>query len=200
ANLLLARTTARQQEMAIRAALGAGRGRLVRQMLIESVMLSMMGCALGVVLAMVIGQAVPAIRAFYIPRLDEVGVDRTLLIVATAVSMMSGILFGLAPALQIGRRDLAIALHRGEAASTGRVGGLRLRNMLVVAQLALAVVLLTGAGLMTNTLLRLLNVDLGFQRDRVLAISTSLPLKKYDAIRRAQFERTLAAEVGRMPA
>jgi predicted permease len=199
ANLLLARTTARQQEMAIRAALGAGRGRLVRQMLIESVMLSMMGGVLGVGLAVAIVQAVPAIRAFYIPRLDEVGVDRTLLIIAAAVSMMSGILFGLAPALQIGRRDLAVALHRGEAGSTGRAGGLRLRNLLVVAQLALAVVLLTGAGLMTNTLLRLLNVDLGFQRDRVLAISTSLPYKKYDAIRRAQFQRRLAAEVGRMP-
>ncbi len=199
ANLLLARTAARQKEMAIRAALGAGRGRLVRQTLIESVLLSMIGGAVGAGLAVLAVRAVPAIRSFYIPRLDEIVVDHTVLIVAAAVAVASGILFGLAPAFQLGRRDLGVALHQGDAISAVRVGGLRIRNVLVVAQLALAVVLLSGAGLMTNTLFRLLNVDLGFERGHILTISTSLPYKKYDATRSAEFVRRLAEEVSRMP-
>jgi predicted permease len=200
ASLLLARTTVRQKEMAIRAALGAGRSRLVRQTLIESVMLSMMGGIAGVLLAVALVRVVPSIQAVYIPRLDEVvALDRTLLIVAAATAMLSGILFGLAPAFQIGRTDLTVALHQSDATSTGHLSALRLRNVLVVGQLALAVILLSGAGLMTNTLLRLLNIDLGFQRDHLLTIHTSLPYKKYDHIRSAEFQRRLAAEISRLP-
>ena len=199
ANLLLARTTARQKEMAIRAAFGAGRGRLVRQTLIESLVLSMIGGAVGAGVAVLAVRAVPGIRSFYIPRLEEVVVDHTILIVAVAAAMASGILFGLAPALQLSREDLAVALHSSDAISAGHVRGLRIRNVLVIAQLALAVVLLSGAGLMVNTLFRLLNIDLGFRRDHVLAIGISLPYKKYDATRGAEFERRLAVEVSRMP-
>jgi putative ABC transport system permease protein len=199
ANLLLTRTNARQKEMAIRAALGAGRTRLVRQSLIESVMLSMIGGVGGIALAIIAVRATPSIRAFYIPRLEEVVVDRTLLLVAAAMAVASGILFGLAPSFHIARRDLGVVLQQGDGESTGRVGGLQLRNVLVVAQLALAVVLLSGAGLMTNTFLRLLNIDIGFKRDQVLAIGASLPYKRYDSARSAEFERRLAAEVGRMP-
>jgi predicted permease len=199
ANLLLARTQARQKEMAIRAALGAGRGRLVRQTLIESVLLSMIGGAVGAALAALAVRAVPVIKSFYIPRLEEIVVDHTVFIAAAAVAMASGILFGLAPAFQHGRKDLGVALHQGDAVSAGRVVGLRPLNVLVVAQLALAIVLLCGAGLMINTLFRLLNIDLGFQRHHVLTISTSLPYKKYDATRSAEFSRRLAEEVRRMP-
>ncbi len=199
ANLLLARTTARQKEMAIRAALGAGRGRLVRQTLIESLMLSSIGGVMGAALAAFAVRAVPAIRAFYIPRLEEIAVDRTVFIVAALAAMVCGILFGLAPALQLGRRDLNVALHQGDAVSTAHAGGLRIRNVLVIAQLGLAVVLLSGVGLMTNTLLRLLNIDLGFRRDHVITIGTSLPYKKYDAIHSLEFARRLAVEVSRMP-
>lgn len=199
ANLLLARSTARQKEMAIRAALGAGRARLVRQTLVESVMLSLIGGVAGAALAIAAVRAVPAVQSFRIPRADEVVVDYTVLVAAAAIAIASGILCGLAPAFQAGRRDLALAMHQGDAIMAARVGGLPLRNVLVVAQLALAMVLLSGAGLMTNTLLRLLNIDLGFEPDRVLAIQISPPYRKYDAARRAELARRLAAEVGRMP-
>ncbi len=199
ANLLLARNSARQKEMAIRVALGAGRARLVRQTLIESIILSMFGGAAGAGLATLAVRAVPWIRSFYIPRLEEVTVDYTILFAAAAVAMASGILFGLGPAIQLARGHVAAALHQGDAISTGRIGGLRLRNVLVVAQLAIAVVLLSGAGLMTNTLFRLLNIDLGFQRDYILTIRTSLPYKRYDTTRSAEFVRRLAEEVSRMP-
>ncbi len=196
ANLLMARSTARQKEMAIRASLGAGRFRLVRQTLVESVLLAFMGGALGFGLALVLVRAVPRIRAFYIPRVEEIAVDQTVLFVAAIVSLASGILLGLAPAFQIGLRNLGVALR---TQSSGRPGGQRLRNSLVVIQLALALVLLCGAGLMTNSLLRLLNIELGFERHNVITISTSLPSWKYDRNRGTEFRRRLLAEVSRMP-
>jgi predicted permease len=199
ANLLLARGMTRQKEMAIRAALGAGRGRLVRQSLIESLLLSLIGGTLGVALAALSVYAVPAIKAFYIPRLDEIAVDYTFFLAAAAVAVASGILFGLAPAFQLGRRDLGVAMRQGDAIAAGHWGGLRVRNALVVAQLALALVLMSGAGLMTNTLLRLLNIDLGFQRDHLLTVSAPLPYKKYDAARQSDFQRRLARELSRLP-
>ena len=199
ANLLLVRNTSREKEMAIRAALGAGRGRLVRQTLMESLTLSVMGGCVGAGFAVVLVRAVPAIRSFYIPRLEEIVVDQGILFTAMAVAIVSGILFGLAPAFQAGRRDLGVALHQGDATPAGRVVGLRLRQVLVIAQLALAVVLLCGAGLMTGTLFRLLNIDLGFKRGEVLTVSFSLSDKKYDASRSVEFARRLAQEVGGMP-
>jgi putative ABC transport system permease protein len=199
ANLVLARSMARRKEMAIRAALGAGRWRLLRQSVVESVLLASIGGALGIALAFAAVRAVPAIRAIRIPRLEEIAVDRTVLIVAALTTLASGVLFGLAPVFQIGRRDLGLALHRGQGLGVEGRGGLGIRNVLVVAQMALALVLLSGAGLMTNSLLRLLNVDLGFERGHVLTIATNLPYKKYDAAREVAFQRRLAAEVRRMP-
>ena len=199
ANLQLARFFGRQKEMAIRAALGAGRGRLVRQVLVESVTLSMLGGAGGIILAQWVVAAIPEIRTFYLPRVDEISVDRTTLLVTTIVTLATGILCALAPALEIGRRDIRAALQQSEALSVAHPGGLRLRSLLVVAQLALAFTLLSGAGLMTNTLLRLLNIDLGFERDHILTIRSALPYQKYDRNRRADFERRLAAQVSRMP-
>jgi putative ABC transport system permease protein len=150
-------------------------------------------------LAVIAVRAFPAFHAFYIPRLEEVVVDHTILVVAMAVAMGSGILFGLAPASQFGRRNPAAALHPGDAASFVRVAGIRLRNVLVTTQLALAVVLLSGAGLMTNTLIRLLRLDLGFERDHLVVIQTILPFRKYTPVTSAEFVRKLAAEVERLP-
>jgi putative ABC transport system permease protein len=195
----MARATARQAEMAIRASLGAGRFRLMRQTLVESVLLALMGGSLGVPLAVSLVRAVPAVRAFYIPRAQEIVVDYKMLVVVIAISLASGIIFGLAPALQIGHQELGRALQRGSASAGLPAGGLHLRNTLVVAQLALALVLLSGAGLMTNSLLRLLNIDLGFERANVITIGTSLPYKRYDRNLRAEFHRRLMAEVRRMP-
>ncbi len=199
ANLVLARSMARRKEMAIRAALGAGRFRLLKQSVVESVLLASIGGALGIALAFAAVRAVPAIRAIRIPRLEEITVDRTLLIVAALTALASGVFCGLAPVFQIGRRDLGLALHQGQGLGVEGRRGMGIRNVLVVAQMALALVLLSGAGLMANSLLRLLNVDLGFDRGHVLTIATNLPYKRYDAARSAEFQRRLAAEVLRMP-
>jgi putative ABC transport system permease protein len=195
ANLLLARATARQREMALRAALGASRWRLARQTLVESVLLGTMGGAAGIVLAFALVRAVPAIKAIQIPRGEEVAVDGAMLLAAAAVSIASGFLFGLAPALEPWRGGLITRLGAGEGAGVTR-SSQRLRSALVVAQLALALVLLSGAGLMTNTLLRLVNVDLGFERAHVVVVET-----KYRGAPQAlaHSTRTLAEEIRRMP-
>lgn len=198
ANLMLVRGTGRSREMAIRASLGAGRKRLAAQMLTESVLLAAIGGVVGMALAFAAVRAVPAITAFEIPRVEEIVVDRAFLLVAFTASMASGVLCGLAPALQAWRRDLIGGLHRSEALP-GRLSGQRLREALVVAQLALSMVLLSGAGLMTNTLFRLLNVDLGFARSNVFKVRPSLPSKKYDRPRSAQFLRQVAEQVRGIP-
>ena len=200
ANLLLARSTARQQEMAIRASLGAGRARLVRQALVESILLASFGGALGLGVAVAVVRVVPSIRVFYIPRLEEIAVDHTLLMIAVLLSAATGIAFGLAPALQIRRReDLGTALHQDTRSASGSAGARHIRNALVVAQLALALVLLSGAGLMTNSLLQLLRINLGFERANLLTVNILLPYKRYDHNRTVEFERRLLSEVSRMP-
>jgi predicted permease len=198
ANLLLARATTRQREMAIRSSLGAGRFRLLRQTFVESVLLAAIGGTLGLGLAILAMRALPAIRAFEIPRVEELAVGPAALLIAAAVSLGSAILFGLAPALQTGRGDLHIAMHQSGLSPRTGAGGQRIRHTLVVGQLTLTLVLLSGAGLMANSLIRLLHIDLGFDRSNVTTIETSLP-RRYDRIRRAEFQRRLAAEVRRMP-
>jgi len=216
ANLVLARGTGRRREMAIRASVGAGRARLAAQLLTESVLLAAIGGVIGMGLAVAAVRAAPAIRAIEIPRAEEIAVDREFLLIGLGISLASGILFGLAPAVQAWRRDLIASLHRGEAPA-GRLGGQHVRDALVAAQLALVMVLLTGAGLMTNTLLRLLNVDLGFARSNVFTVAPSTPramlpayLPKADAAartayfeqwrgHRAQFVRQVAEQVRHIP-
>lgn len=191
ANMLIARATVRQKEMAIRACLGASRLRLIRQNLIESIVLALIGGTLGILLANAAVRAVPAIKAFYIPRIDEVTVTNAVLLFAVSITVVSGLLSGLAPALQLARKSPGPAL--------GGTGGGRLRDALVVAQLALALMLLAGAGLMTNSLIRMLRIDVGFERANVITVNMNLPYKKYDRTKGAEFQKRLMAEVRGMP-
>jgi putative ABC transport system permease protein len=196
ANLMLARGTGRRREMAIRAAVGAGRWRLAAQCLTESVMLAAIGGALGMALAFAAVRAAPAIKAIEIPRAQEIAVDGGFFLIGLGVSLASGVLFGLAPAFQVWRRDLSASLHRGEAPAA-TMGGQGFRHALVAAQLALAMVLLSGAGLMTNTLVRLLNVDLGFEPSSIFSVDPGIYLR--DRAANAGLMRGLAERVRRMP-
>jgi putative ABC transport system permease protein len=177
ANLLLSRAAGRQKEFALRAALGAGRMRLVRQMLTESVLLAMIGGVVGVVLAF---WGVNWLLAFGpdIPRLSEIGIDLRVLAFTLAISVTTGVLFGLIPALQASRPDLNDALKEGSRGST--CGRSRiLRNVFVIAEVSLALVLLIGAGLMIRSLIRLQAVETGFKAENVLTMRLELPVKKY---------------------
>ena len=199
ANLLLARGAGRRREMAIRAAVGASRSRLAIQMLTESLLLTAIGGVGGMALACAAVRVAPAIRAINIPRLEEIAVDRQFLLIGLAVSLLSGIIFGVAPALQSWRRDLNTALHRGEAAA-GSLAGQGFRNVLVAAQVALVMVLLSGAGLMTNTLFRLLSVDLGFARSNLFKVeATVYTPQRRDRAFGARYLHELAQRIRLMP-
>jgi putative ABC transport system permease protein len=178
ASMLLARGTARQRELAIRAALGSGRGRIIRQLLTESLLLAVVGGGLGVVIAAWGVDGLVALAPQSIPRLDEVRLGVPVLTFALAVSLASGVLAGLVPALQASRPDLVDALKNGAAAVTGRS---RARSTLVVAEIALALILVIGAGLMIRTLLRLLDVQTGMSADpaRVFVAELNLPGARY---------------------
>jgi putative ABC transport system permease protein len=177
--MLLARATAREREMAIRVAVGASRFRLLRQGLVESVLLSILGGAVGVFLAIWRIALVKTIGAQTIPRLAEVNLDATVLAVTFAVAVGTGIIFGVVPSLASGQPDLTKSLKEGGRGSTvGRYRN-RLRNSLVVAEVALALVLLTGAGLLIKSFVRLQNVNPGFNPKNVLTMEISLPALKY---------------------
>ena len=178
ANLLLSRAAARQKELALRAALGAGRVRLVRQMLTESVLLALMGGLLGIALAYWGIQLLIAFGPDNIPRLSEISIEPRVLGFTFGISLLTGVLFGLIPALQASRPDLNDALKEGSRGSTG--GRSRtFRNVFVVAEVSLALVLLIGAGLMIRSFLQLQSVDSGFNRENVLTMRAQLPRKKY---------------------
>jgi predicted permease len=172
ANLLLARSTARRREMAIRAAMGATQGRMIRQLLTESVLLALAGGALGLLLARWGTQAVVAAIPGGLPRMENIGVDKWVLAFTMALSVATGVIFGLVPALQTSRLDLHTTLQEGSRGSTG--GQNRLRSVLVVAEVAASLVLLIGAGLMLKTMWRLSRVGPGFNPRGLLTFSVSL--------------------------
>lgn len=178
ANLLLSRAVARSKELALRAALGASRLRLVRQMLAESVLLALMGGVLGVLLAYWGIQVLIAFGPDNIPRLNEITIDPRVLGFTFGISLLTGVLFGLIPALQASRPDLNDALKEGSRGSTG--GRSRtFRNVFVVAEVSLALVLLIGAGLMIRSFMQLQSVQTGFNPENVLTMRAQLPRKKY---------------------
>jgi putative ABC transport system permease protein len=178
ANLLLVRASVRGREVAIRSALGARRGRLVAQMLSESLVLALAGGALGLLLAHLAIPAVQSLSAGSIPRVADVTIDRTVLLFAFGASVLTGVIFGLVPALQISRTGAGAVLKEGGRSSVG-TGGTWLRNGLLVGQVALALVLLVGASLLLRSFARLTHVDPGFTTDGVLAFQVSLPSPAY---------------------
>lgn len=177
ANLLLARAAARQKEIAIRAALGASRFRIVRQLLIESLLLSTFGGALGLLAATFGLKALIAASPADLPRIAEISLDNHVLVFTIVVSMLTGILFGLAPALQVSKPNLNETLKESGRHSTTGTG--LLRSGFVVVQVALSLILLIGAGLIIRSFWRLLGTSPGFTHEKVLTAKLSLPFAKY---------------------
>lgn len=180
ANLQLARATSRAREIALRMSVGAGRSRVLRQLLTESVTLSLAGGIPGIFLAVAMTRAVVALMPeFYVPNEARITVNAYVLTFSAAVSILTGILFGLAPAIECSRLDLVETLKDGgKGGGAGSAGG-RTRNLLVIAEVALSVVLLVGASLTVRGFVSLQSTELGFQPDRVLMIDVQLPAKRY---------------------
>jgi putative ABC transport system permease protein len=175
ANLMLARATARGREIGIRAALGASRWRLVRGLLVEGVVLSLVGAGIGVLLAY---GGVQVLRAWLppgMPRVANIAIDLRVLGSAIASAVATGVFFGIAPALHSSRPNLTTALKDAGRGSTAGAGNQALRSLLVVAEVSLAVVLLVGAGLFTASFVKLMRVDTGFDYDNVLTLSVGIP-------------------------
>jgi putative ABC transport system permease protein len=180
ANLLLARASARQKEIAVRAALGASRGTLVRQLLTESVLLSLLGGAAGLVLAWWGTEALVRLSPPELADLQAVKLSAPVLLFTFGVAMLTGIIFGLVPAFEAARVELNETLKEGGKHPGGASRSHRLRNVFVVAEVALALVLLIGAGLLIRSFARLQAVDPGFNADNLLTMRVSLPGRKYD--------------------
>ena len=172
ANLLLVRASARRKEMAVRVALGADRWRIIRQLLTESLLLSAVGAALGILLALWGTSFIASQLPDGIPRLQEAQVDAPVLVFTLAVSLLTGLLFGLAPALQASRPNLTEGLKEGDRGSSG--GRQRLRGMLVIGEVALTLTLLVGAGLLIQSFRRVLEVDPGFKPQNLLMMQVSV--------------------------
>jgi putative ABC transport system permease protein len=179
ANLLLARAAARRREMAIRGALGASRSRVVRLLLTESVLLAVVGGSLGLLLAIWSLDLLVSLKPANLPRLAEIGVNRTVFLFTAAVSVLTGVLFGLAPAWQVSKSDLNEGLKESGRGGSDAPRRQRMRALLVISEVALSLVLLIGAGLMIRSFSRLLTVDPGFKTDHVLTAFVSLPTAKY---------------------
>jgi putative ABC transport system permease protein len=179
ANLLLARAGARTREVAVRTALGAGRGRLLRQFLTECLVLGLTGGALGVALAFAGMRGLKAWLPPDLPRVEEIKIDGRVLLFSLGASLLAALFFGLAPAWQASGTALSNALREGSAGAGESGGSKRLRHVLVVAETALSFVLLIGAGLLGQSFLRLQEVDLGFRPTHVLTAGLSLPRTQY---------------------
>jgi putative ABC transport system permease protein len=179
ANLLLSRSLGRRKEFTLRAALGAGHGRLVRQLLTESILLALVAGFAGILLAQAGIYFVKIFGPSNIPRLREVSLDFRVFVFAIAGTLASGILFGLAPALGAAHENLVESLKEGGQRSGGSIAGARVRSALLVSELSLAFVLVVAAGLLIQTFFHLLSVDPGFNPARVLTFELSLPATKY---------------------
>jgi putative ABC transport system permease protein len=200
ANLMLARAAARQKEIAVRTALGASRWRVVRQLLAESVLLSLVGGGAGLLLAAWGVDLLIKLNEQGVPRSTEIGLDGRVLLFTLGVSVLTGLVFGIAPAFQTTAVNLHDTLKEG-GRSGGQLGSRRgARNALVVAEMAFAVVLLVGAGLLIRSFVRLQQVDPGFEPRGVLAMQVSLPGNKYkEPAQRASFDRQMLEQVRSLP-
>jgi putative ABC transport system permease protein len=200
ANLSLARAESRGREMAVRAAIGAGRTRLLKQLLTESIVLAIIGGALGLGLAVVGTEVLLASIGGQLPRAAEVAISWPVLLFTMLVTLLAGILVGLIPATQGIRVDLLSALKEGGLKGLVGIGRRRLRGVLVVAEVALSLMLVIGAGLLLNSFLRLAHVDAGFSEERVLTARVSLPVSKYTTQQGpAAFFAQLMDDIRRIP-
>jgi predicted permease len=206
ANLLLARASGRQQEMALRSALGASRGRMVRQMLTESMLLSLVGGAAGIVTAVVTLSFILRFVPSNVPRLNEVRIDWVVLAFALLISILTGLMFGLAPALHSVKGALSSAIREGGRGSGYSTTTGRLRDVLIVSELAFAVILMVGAGLLLRTLRSLLQENPGFNPTQVVTANIQLPNPNeseadpyLDIPRRAIFDRELLRRMRAIP-
>ena len=197
ANLLLARTANREQEMAVRAALGASRGRVVRQMLTESLLLAILGGAAGTLLAEYVMKVVLPLGGHSIPRLAQTNVDGRVLGFSLLLACLTSVLFGLAPALQASKLEFTSSLKEGSRASTRRRD--RTRGILVIAQVTLGLVLVTGAGLLMASFLNLERSDLGLKSDHLLTFWFSLPKSQYNIARQVTFYDRLLRGMRSLP-
>ena len=179
ANLLLARSTARRKEIAVRTALGASRLRILRQLLTESLLLSLLGGALGLVFSVWLIRLLIAISPPNTPRFDEIRPDARVFIFTITLTVVTGLVFGLAPALQASRSDLTEGLKEGLRGNAGGARSNRLRGLLMVAEIAMSFILLVGAGLLIKSFLHLREVRPGFKTDKLLTMRVSVPPGKY---------------------
>jgi putative ABC transport system permease protein len=195
ANLQLARAASRAREIAVRVALGASPADLVRQLLAESVLLALVGGVLGILLALWGVPALLSLNESNLPPSTAIGIDGKVLGFTLLLSLLTGLLFGLAPALRVARTSLHETLKEGGRGAAGDRGGLALRRALVMGTVAVALTLLVGAGLLTRSFSRLLQVDPGFRPDNVLTFNIGLPAARYpnDTVRVAYFDRATEA-------
>jgi predicted permease len=199
ATLVLVRTNGRAQEFAVRAALGSGSGRLARQLMVEALVLAAIGGLAGLVLAWLGVTVLQRLGRDALPRLDGIHLDPLVLLFAVVVTVGTALACGMAPVLRVRKRDPRDALTQQSRLVTGTRSQGRLRNGLAAAQLALALALVAGAGILSVSFYRLMKVDLGFRVDHVLTFEVNLPSLRYGADRRSAFQEELAQRLAAIP-
>ncbi len=199
ANLMLVRATARESEMAIRTALGAGRGRLVRQLLTESVLLALVGAAVGLGVAKLGMHELLSRAPADLPLVATASIDGRTLGITAIIALITGIVFGILPAVQAGKHDLATALRAGARGARSRRSANRTKRIIVIAEVALAVTLLTGAGLLLRSFGKLLSVDPGFRPEGVISMKVALPGRTYDSTATRNFIRAIEERAKAIP-
>jgi putative ABC transport system permease protein len=200
ANLLLVRSSAREKEMAVRASLGAGQGRMIRQLLTESLLLSVLGCGLGLAFGELGVMAIRGLHSDILPRIGKLELDAAVFWLALGAAMFTGLLFGLAPAIQISRPRLHDVMKEAGREGSGGRRGRRMRSTLVISEIAFSLLLLTGAGLTIRSFYRLLRVDPGFRTDHILTLRMTLPSVTYpDAPAMSKFFNELLNRIRAIP-
>ena len=200
ASLLLARSAARGREIAVRVSMGATPARVVRQLLTESVMLALMGAALGLGLAALLIDLAPGfVPINAIPTTAPIQLNVLVLLFTVGIAVLTGVLFGLAPALSLARYDVRDTLNDASRGSTGGRGRQRFRQAMVVIEVAVALVLLAGAALMTESLRRMTEMDLGFDANQVLTLRLFLPVTRYNAVQAYQFHTRAKEKIAALP-
>jgi len=199
-SLLLARSAARGREIAVRVSMGASPGRVVRQLLTESVMLALMGAALGLGLAALLIDLAPGfVPVDSIPTTAPIQLNLRVLLFTVGIAVLTGVLFGLAPALSLARCDIRHMLNDASRGSTGGRSRQRFRQAMVVIEVAVALMLLAGAALMAESLRRMTQIDLGFDIDRILTLRVFLPVARYNAIQAYQFQTRAREKIAALP-